>query len=278
MTLFGFSRIIARDFIFQVVGTRRALALFLPCMVPAILLLFLRYLEPAGPYPPDRAAWWDFRWIDAANLLLQAVGLWICFSLSPLIVTETPAEGGLPYLLTRPVPKPLVFLPRLIAAAGVAALALVAGQILAAAAAHGGDWRELARTGPRRSGLLHLAGTQALAAVLYTAIGALLALVTTRPLVWGMAYFFFGETILAGTHGILAKTTLLFYLRSLVARGFPEIHEILQREMLFPTVTLSRAAPAGGAALVVGGVLLATAALGVWQFARREWTPPVHDR
>ncbi len=278
MSVPGTFRIVARDFLVQVIGTRRALAVFLPCAIPALLILLLRYLEPPGPYPPDRDAWWDFRWLDAANLLLQAVGLWICFSLAPLVVTEMPGEGGLPYLLTRPVGKILIFLPRLAAAAALAGVALVLGQILAAAAVPSGDWRELVAAGPRRAGIVHLAGAQALAAVLYTAIGALLALVTTRPLVWGMAYFFFGETILAGTHGILAKTTLLFHVRSLVARGFPEIHEILQREMLFPTVTLSRASAPGTAALVTGGVLLAAVILAAWQFSRREWTPPVHDR
>lgn len=265
---------VARGFLFDIVGTRRALSLLLPCMVPAALLLVLRCLEPEGPYPPDRAAWWDFRWIDAANLLLQGIGLWICFSLAPLVVTEEASEGGLPYLLTRPVPKTLVLLPRLLAAGGVSAAALTAGQVLAALAAHVGPWEALLGPGPRRSGLLHLAGIQGAAAFLYTALGTLLALVTTRPLVWGMAYFFFGEMILANTHGLLAKTTLLFHVRSLVARGLPEIHEILQREMLFPTVALGRAAGRGEAMAVVGGAFLVAVILAAWQFSRREWTPP----
>lgn len=268
---------VARGFFFDIVGARRALALFLPCAIPAALLLVLRHLEPTGPYPPDRAAWWDLRWIDAANLLLQGIGLWICFSLAPLVVTEEASEGGLPYLLTRPIPKTLVFLPRLLAAGGVAAAALTFGQILAALAAHVGPWEALMAPGPRRSGLLHLAGIQAAAAFLYTALGALLALVTTRPLVWGMAYFFFGEMILANTHGLLAKTTLLFHVRSLVARGLPGIHEILQRELLFPIVAPARAAGRGEALAVVGGVLLAAMALSAWQFSRREWTPPERE-
>ncbi len=270
--------LVGKDFTAQILGTRRAAGLLFLCLLPAALLTLFRILESGSAPPADRLQWWNLLWIDAASLLLQAVGLWVAFSLSPSTAQEDPEEGSLSYLLARPVPKGWVFLGRWLACGTFCAMGLAIGQILIAAAAHVTGWEDLIKSPERLRGLLYLTSAQVLASYLYTALGGLLALLTTRPFVWGMAYFFLSEMILAGTRGILAQWTLIFHLRSLAARGLPDIHEILQREMLFPTETLAQASSTQTAFLVLAGATLTAAALGAWQFARREWAPPAHER
>lgn len=271
--------LVGRDMLSHLATGRRVAGLLALAASPAALLLYFRWLEPDGALPPDRARWWTLLWLDAANVLLQGVGLWICLTVGPRVASDDPLEeGGLSYLLTRPVPKWRIFAARLTAGGALCAACLLAGQIAVALAAMTGTGAGAFASPAGLRGLWHVGVAQTVAAFLYTAIGALLALVTSRPAAWGLAYFFFGEMILAGTHGILATWTLMFHLRSLVARGLPNLHEILQKEMIFPTVTLSRAAETSTALAVLIGAAAAATALAIWQFCRREWAPPRFDR
>lgn len=271
-------RVLARDLAVQLAGGRRLAGLAAMSLFPAALVLLLRWLEPAGgPAQADALRWRCFVWIGGASLLLQAVGLWLSLSLAPSIVSEDPLEGGLEYALSRPVPKRKIFLWRWLSCALLCGGLLLAGQAAAAAAAFAGTG--ILSTEGFGRGFAAIVLAQALAAGLYTALGALLALLTSRPVVYGILYLFFGEMVLASIQdALVARFTLLFHLRSLVAQGLAEVPEILLKEMLFPLTGLARASSAPLACCVLAGATAAAVALAAWQFSVREWRPPQHER
>lgn len=265
-----------RDCLRQLVGTRRAAGLATLALFPAAALLAARLLEPEEVLDIDRIRWRHFLWVNGASLLLQAAGVWLAFAMGPLVASEDPSEGGLLFQLARPLAKGWIFAARLAACATLTTVWLATGQVALYAVAYAATPLALAG-GPLR-GLAYFLVAQVSSGFTYTALGTLLALVTARPFVWGVAYFFFSEMVLAGTHGILSEWTLLFHLRSLAARGLPDLHEILQKEMLLPLVTHARASGTLAALGVLLGTGLSAAVLGAWQFSRRDWTPPREER
>lgn len=168
---------------------------------------------------------------------------------------------SLVWLMTRPIPRSGIYLAKFLGtlpwcvAFGVGGFALIcwAGGAIGAAA--------FARYWPAAA-----VGTVAFAA-LFHLVGALFR----RPVVIGLVYVFFFETVIAILPGSLKLLSLTFYTRSLmyneaVAAGHPG-------EML-PAIT-GQAVTSGTAWAVLAAAPVAITLLGMWLFSRSEYRDDV---
>lgn len=231
-------------------------------VLAALLALPPLLVLPSLPMEPDRKA--DFVMAMLLFFFLQFLVPMAGLILGTGIVLDEAAGGTLSYLLTRPAPRRNLLLGKLLAALllGWAALGLSVGAALV-----------LAEGATLPAGL----PARALAAILlaypaYLCLSLLLSCVTRWAPLAGFGYAFGLEGFLGIVPGMIRKTTMLFYARSLLGpwRG----RRIDPEDILGPDGGASTATSVA-VLLVVAGVLLA---LSLAVFARRQFVPRLGGR
>jgi ABC-2 type transport system permease protein len=188
------------------VGRRRTLLMLLVAGAPVILGAFLR-IGNAGPRP---------------NRLEPSLEGLLVSSVMPLValVFGTAALGGelddgtAVHILTKPIPRWTIILPKLVVAGGLSAGLLVVSTILSGALIGGLGQNELQITTAFAVGV-------AIGSFLYVSIFLALSAATSRGLIIGLAYALVWEGLLAGA---LPGTQLLSvreYVRGIVAALAP---------------------------------------------------------
>ncbi len=161
------------------------------------------------------------------------------------VILDDAGAGNLPYLFTRPVPRSAVVLGKSLAALLAAALCLVLSLAVTLLVARG------ARVGTGFPGRAMTAVLLALPA--YLAAFTFLSVFTRWALVAGFFYAFGLEFFLGMIPGMIRKSTLIYYARSLLGEVSGS------RGML--RAFFGREGPASPA--LAAGVLLGTALLGI---------------
>jgi ABC-2 type transport system permease protein len=262
--------LIAKHFIKQALQTRRVIGFFLLALIPAAVAIGARSIIPEIG-TRDLFLYWVF----LANLHVQALTVWVCLCISPSAVKEEAEEGGMEYLLMRPVPRRRIFLARYAACVAICLLILTAGLASLYLACWGRSEPGLSY---QTEMLAKLAFTQAIACAMYCALGTLLALITTRAITWGMAYLFFGEMMTAGVKALIGKFTLAYYLRSLLSlHVFPEIPDLYGIKMVLPIPRQFDAASTSTSLTVLLVATVTALVFSLIQFRRREWAKPPQD-
>lgn len=194
------------------------------------------------------------RWVPLTAFVGFVLPLFTLAFASGAIGTERESRS-LIWLLTRPLPRPAVYLATFLGALPWCVLFGVGG-FAALCLAGGGLGREaFARFWPAAAG-----GTVAFAA-LFHLIGAAFR----RPVVVGLVYVFFFEALVAALPGSLKLLSLSFYARSLiyneaVAAGYPG-----------PMLEVPGAVSAATAWAVLAAATAGLLAAGAWLFARAEY-------
>lgn len=168
---------------------------------------------------------------------------------------------ALVWLMTRPIPRSGIYLAKLVGTLPWCVAFGLGGFALVCAA--GG---EIGRTAFALYWPAAAAGTVAFAA-LFHLVGALFR----RPVVLGLVYVFFFETVVAALPGSLKLLSLTFYARSLmyneaVAAGHPG-------EML-PAITAQAVSSETAWAVLIAAPVAITL-LGMWLFSRSEYRDDV---
>ena len=199
----------------QILYGKKVLVIVLLTACAVALGYVVRRFAPA----PDSSGGWPVIYIFmAVFLFLHTLVLLIPLLLTTSLLREETDEGTLVYLFTRPVPKPVVLLSKFAVATAVA-LAIVATGML---------FFHLGFTGPGKAGgraydwggrlwSFLLAG--GLGVVGYGAIFTFVGLVSKRALIWGIAYGFLSEFILAIVPAVVKEVTLMHYVRSVALSG-----------------------------------------------------------
>lgn len=237
---------------------RRLLVAALLTALPAAVALLLRIVVDPG----------NFRPLAVYNVLVP--GLVFGFILVILavlfgtgVVSQEIEQKTIVYLLTRPIPRWRLLLPRYLAAVGAicvtgwAATVLVALVLLEPSA--------LLKAPVRRDLLILPVGAAA-----YGSLFLLLATLIHRPLIWALLYAFGVESWAPYLPGI-QKISVMAYLRVLAPHASLEPESVDVREMV---TVLTPAAISERTAWIV---LLCVAGLGLaaalWLFSTREYVP-----
>jgi ABC-2 type transport system permease protein len=159
------------------------------------------------------------RWPQVFLIMMTFVFLQTLVIMVPLLymtstIRDEIEEGTFVYLITRPVPKPLILAAKFAAAALFSSALLAGGMALFLVAFRiggGGDGPDF-DWGARlaafiRAGVVGVVG--------YGAIFTFVGLVSKRALIWGIAYGFLSEFILTNVPAVIKKLTVMYYLRSI---------------------------------------------------------------
>jgi ABC-type transport system involved in multi-copper enzyme maturation permease subunit len=194
------------------------------------------------------------RWVPMTAFVGFVLPLFTLAFASGAIGTERESRS-LVWLLTRPLPRPAIYLATFLGAVPWCVLFGVGG-FAALCLAGGGLGREAFRLyWPAAVG-----GTVAFAALFH-----LLGATVRRPVVVGLVYVFFFEALVALLPGSLKLLSLSFYARSLiyneaVAAGYPG-----------PMLEVPEAVSAATAWAVLAAATAGLLAVGAWRFARAEY-------
>ena len=235
----------------QFLRSRRAVVLVLALSVPPILALPIA-TRNAEVRTEALAAIVVFVYLQ---FLLPITGL--VFGTGVLL--DEASAGALPYLFTRPSPRSGILLGKVVAywLLGSAALALsLGGFILLCQGATPGDPL------PARAFLAVLAAFPA-----YLALFTVLGVFTRWALVGGFFYAFGLEGFLGVIPGLIRKSTLLYYSRSLL--GPWEARRFRPDLVLGP----GGAATDGTSLTVLGVTAFAAMVLAAWVLSRRQFVP-----
>jgi ABC-2 type transport system permease protein len=194
----------------QMTGGRKSLVLGLALAGTTGLAAVVRSFAE----PPAEQFWGIVFVLMLTFLFLQTLTLLIPLLYATSLMRNEIEEGTLVYLVTRPVPKPLLLLAKWAAATAFSGALLMAGMLafMAAFMAFGdgslGDFAYGNRL--LRFMLAGLLGT-----IGYASIFTLVGLISRRALIWGIAYGFMSEFVLTMIPAVVRKLTVMHYLRSI---------------------------------------------------------------
>jgi ABC-2 type transport system permease protein len=210
----GASFAIATVTLRALLGRRRTLLMLLLAGAPVLLGLIVR----ADGSRPDSLVG------ALAGLILTSVLPLIALIFGTAALGSELDDGTAVHILTKPIPRWVIVVPKLLVAAGLTAVLLVPSTVLSGILIGG--------TGPREVGITFAFGLAALiGSFVYVAIFVALSAATSRGLVIGLAYTLLWEGILSGA---LPGTQLL------------SVHEYVRG-------IVSAIAPSGTLTSVVGG-------------------------
>ncbi|GAC1472399.1 MAG: hypothetical protein NVSMB9_19570 [Isosphaeraceae bacterium] len=240
----------------QFIRGRRLLALAALLMLPTMVALLIRYYNPrfreeAGQ-TEEILIFYMF-----AQAMVPLTGLILA---SGLIRDEVEGQT-LTYLLIRPLPRPSIYLAKLLAAWIVAATLTAVFLTATLTAIHWGADDFWGGILPGRAA--RIAGMSALSLLVYVALFGGLSLVVRWVLPLGVAYIVLFEGLFANIDFMIRRVTVLWYVRVLAERWLG-IHSELW------AINLAEA-PSGMLALLrllAAASLLA--ALSAWVFGQRE--------
>lgn len=235
----------------RMLGGKRALVLGALLLGAAGLAGVVR----AFAVPPPGEEGWTLVFLLVALAYLQTLVLLVPLLHATSLIKDDEEEGTLVYLLTRPVPRPLLLLAKFTAMVVFAGLTLLLGMLLFLGA--------FAWCGPEPYPAFARGWRFVLAAELgvlaYGGLFTLVGMVSRRGMIWGIVYGFLSEFVLATLLPVLAKRlTLMHHLRSIALAD-------LELPPGLPTSMIDLTSPWLSAAvlLVVGGGCLCLAMLAV---------------
>ncbi len=198
--------VVTRLTVRYLVSTRRGMVTLVLSWTPLLLVLALALA---------RVASFDILLYQAlmVPLFVQIVLVFVTLVDATALVREEIDDNTLPYLLTRPLPKPTLALAKY-AGYLVAACVLLLPPVLASYAvteAYAG-----AGFGTDADVLAGFLAATALAVVAYGALFFFLSVILRRPLTVGLLLGFVWENIVGSLPGSVPKLSLIYYLRSVL--------------------------------------------------------------
>lgn len=251
----------------QMVGGAKLVAIAVMLGGLAALAMAARIISDGSPVPPEGLFLFMMNFV-----FLQTMVILIPLLFATSLIQNEVDSGTLVYLVTRPIPRPMLLLSKFAAVSGVSAALVVAGMaaFLMAFLLPGGDptegrfdwWGRL--FGFMQAGLLGVLG--------YGALFTLAGLVFKRGLIWGLAYGFISEFVLTNIPALVRKATIMHYLRSVALadvditrfasgvrkRDLEEINEVVG------LLDLAQPGSATVTILTVAGICLLLSSLVVW--------------
>jgi ABC-2 type transport system permease protein len=242
----------------QFVRGRRLLALAGLFALPTVLALVVRYYNPQSGEPHGRD---EAEQAMVFYMLPQALVPLSALILASGMIRDEVENQTLTYLLIRPLPRPSVYLAKLLAAWLVAAgLAAVFDTTALAAVRWGADdfWGAVV---PARAA--RVAALSALSLTVYVALFGAVSLVGRGVLPLGVAYIVLFEGVFANVDFAVRRLTVLYYVRTLAERWFG-----LHVDSWTIDLATAPGAPEALATLLAAALVLAVGA--AWLFGRRE--------
>lgn len=240
----------------QYVRGRKLFVLSVLFLLPTALAALSQHLNPRYHERVDRIEnSLIFYMIPQALVPLTALVL-----ASGMIRDE--AEGQtLTYLLIRPLPRPSIYLAKLLAAWCVAAALAAVFTTVALVAIHWGADDLWGAAVPGRA--LRASALSALSLAVYVALFGGLSLVVRWVLPFGVAYIVIFEGVFANIDFMVRRLTVLWYVRILAERW-------LGLHVDSWTIDLATAPNGLEALLTLIGAGIVLAGLSAWLFGRRE--------
>jgi ABC-2 type transport system permease protein len=202
----------------QLLGGTRLLVLGVLLAGLVILPGVVRVFAPPADAP---AAVYPLVFVMMLNFVfLQTVVILVPLLLATSLIRDEVEEGTLVYLVTRPLPRPVLLLGKYAAITLVAAGLVAVGMTLFELAflLPGGDptdgefgWGQL---------LVDFILAGLLGVLAYGAVFTLLGLVFKRGLIWGLVYGFVSELVLTNVPAVVREVTIMFYVRSIALSHF----------------------------------------------------------
>lgn len=240
----------------QMTSGRKSLVLGLALTGTTALAAVVRHFAE----PPSPEFWGVVFTLMLTFLFLQTLTLLIPLLYATSLLRNELEEGTLVYLVTRPIPKPLLLLAKYVAAVAFSSAVLIVGLVAfyAAFLVFGPALGEFAY-GER---LLHFMAAGVLGVVGYGAIFTLVGLISRRALIWGIAYGFLSEFVLTSIPAVVKKLTVMHYLRSIALAdlrfGDKDVGELLGLlDLASPTTAVLTVLGASGVCLCVAALLIA---------------------
>lgn len=237
--------VIARITLRQLLSRRRTLLLLLLGGVLVLVALVFRLAGEEG---------WALRFTAG---LLNNLGAATLMPLVALLfgtgaIGAEIEDGTAVFLLAKPISRRTVVITKLVVASGCAILLTCAPMLLAGLLGAGGLGDGL---------VLGFVAAAAIGSVLYTAVFVALSLVTSRALVFGLAYVLIWEGLLAG----LFVGTQTFSVRQ-ITLAFADAFANVPHEVFEAPLALGTAAVVAGAVLVIA-TLIAIRRLSAFEIA-----------
>jgi ABC-2 type transport system permease protein len=187
---------------------RRWMALALLFLLPIGLAILFR---ATGPGIPSRFLEFILTWILIPQALLPLAALLYASG----IIQDEQEEQTITYLLTRPIPKWLLYAVKMAATCTTTALLVVVLTMLTYAAIYAGSSADLSEVWLR---CVKAAAILSLAAVTYCSIFGAIGLLTKRTLIVGILYIVIVEGLLAAFPLSLRWGTVIYYTRIMAYR------------------------------------------------------------
>lgn len=240
----------------QFVRGKRLLVLALMFALPTVLALVVRYNGKELPAHAKQAE------IALVFYMLPQALVPLCALILASGMIRDEVEGQtITYLLIRPLPRPSIYLAKLLAAWSVSVLLTLVFTSTLLGVIYWGDPGLWGAVLPLHA--MRVTALSALALLVYTAIFGGLSLIVRWVLPFGVAYIVFFEGVCANIDFAVRKLTVLWYVRILAERWL-DIHVDSWNIDL-------KLAPSGQEAfltLLASATVLAISA--AWLFGRRE--------
>jgi ABC-2 type transport system permease protein len=187
---------------------KRWMAVALAFILPAGLAILIR---SANPDVPTRFIEFGLMWVLIPQALLPLVSLLYASG----IVQDEQEEQTITYLLTRPTPKWLIYVIKLVATWTTTVVLVIVLTALTSVAIYAGTDADISETTLRS---LKTAAILSLAAITYCSIFGLMSLITKRTLIAGVLYTAVVEGLLANLPLSVRWGTVLYHTRIIAYR------------------------------------------------------------
>jgi ABC-2 type transport system permease protein len=202
----------------------------------------------------------------AEGWIFQFVLVMLCVIYGTGIVANEVEQKTVVYLLTRPVPRWRILLPKYLAACTAAFLSGGGALLLTALATYGGKIGN--------APFLRDAGVLLAGVLVYTALFLLMGTILTRPLIVGLLFGFGWETWVPNMPGSFSKFSLISYLRALTPHDKLQGDAVdISKAMESFSTAVTKPITSTTAWMVLLVTLILCLSLSLMIFSSREYVP-----
>jgi ABC-2 type transport system permease protein len=188
---------------------KRWMAVVLVFLLPAGLATLIRFVDPQ---PPARLLEFVLSWMLIPQALLPLVALLYASG----IVQDEQEDQTITYLLTRPIPKWLLYWIKMAATWTTTVLLVIVLTVLTYTAIYAGAGADMGAASLR---CVKAAAILSLAAIAYCSLFGVMSLLTKRTLIAGILYTAIVEGLLASLPLSLRLGTVIYYTRIIAYRS-----------------------------------------------------------